>query len=147
MNIIETVKNIIMEYPNVNQVCNDIHVDFTEEKSDNYGLSSTGDMLVSEDIIGNQLRQHNFALYAVWMAQADYDRMINSGVLLDLHYWLEHRTYTETVSVEICGENYTGKIERMTCSNGMLYEIEENFNGKVVYQIQLAAQYKIESEE
>lgn len=144
MNIIELVKSVLMKFPKINEVCNDIHVDFTEDSPTNYGLSSTGDALLSEDILGNQKRQHTFALYAVYQSQSDYDRMANSGTLLELQYWLEKSVSGQTIGV---GAD-VGRLTKLTCSNGMLYQIpNENLNDGVLYQLQITAEYKIESEE
>ncbi|MDY4812884.1 MAG: hypothetical protein SO152_03430, partial [Ruminococcus sp.] len=79
MNIIEVVKETLQQFPKISQVCNDIHIDFTDDIPTNYGLSPTGDTLIKEDILGNQTRQHTFILYAVFQSQSDYDRMANSG--------------------------------------------------------------------
>ena len=66
MTIIDFMRQKLTEYPKISEflVDGDIHVDFTEPGS-SYGLSSTGDSLVKEDMLGNQTRRHNFAMYAV----------------------------------------------------------------------------------
>lgn len=133
MNIIEIVKSILQEFPKISEVCNDIHIDFTESEPTNYGLLNVGDTLVKEDVLGNQLRQHNFVLYAVWQSINDYDRMANSGVLLELQMWLENQS-TDALKI--------------ACENGMIYDIpDENMNSSVRYQLQIQALYKIESED
>lgn len=90
MNIIEVVKSALQSFPQINEVCNEISIDFTDDTIDSYGLSSTGDTLLKEDILGNQTRQHNFILYAVYQSVNDYDRMVNTGALLSLQMYLEH---------------------------------------------------------
>jgi len=75
MNIIETVKDLLQRFPKISDVCNDVHVDFTETEADSYGLSPTGDTLLFEDVLGNQTRQHTFTLYAVYQSLNDYDRL------------------------------------------------------------------------
>ena len=52
---------------------------FTEPDPVNYGLSSNGDSLVKEDILGNQIRRHNFVMYAVGQSFTDYNRLANSN--------------------------------------------------------------------
>lgn len=148
MNIIELVKSLLQEFPKINEVCNDIHVDFTSDMPTNYGLSPTGDALLSEDILGNQLRQHTFALYAVYQSVNDYDRMANSGTLLELQMWLESKGKGQPVTVVIDDKKLTGEIEKIICANGMLYSVpQENMMDGVMYQLQITAQYTIESEE
>lgn len=146
MNIIELVKSILLEFPKISEICNDIHVDFTDDEPTNYGLSSTGDALITEDILGNQKRKHNFVLYAVYQSLNDYDRISNSGVLLELQMWLEHYTVDKLVSVKSGDGTRGGHLEILTCANGMIYNIPEEIgtNG-VQYQLQIIAQYTIEA--
>lgn len=139
MNIIELVKEILLKFPKINEVCNDIHVDFTDDIPTNYGLSSTGDSLIKTDVLGNQSRKHTFILYAVYQSQSDYDRMVNSGTLLELQYYLEKNYFNQKFS--------DGIITKLTCSNGMLYEIPEELNDGILYQLQITAEYETESED
>lgn len=148
MNIIELVQNILTNYPKITEFTNEIHVDFTDSEPTNFGLSSTGDSLISEDILGNQIRQHNFVLYAINQAYTDYDRLANSTFLLDLNYWLEMQKDNE-ITVTIGDIEKTGKLLKLTSANGMLYSIPTgDINDGVTYQIQIYAQYFLkESEE
>ncbi len=144
MSIIELVKVILQSFPKISEVCNEIHVDFTDDTPDNYGISSMGDTLIKRYIDGSQKRCHNFVLYAVWQSVNDYDRMINSGVLLELQYWLEHYSENTNISETINNKNYSGELTKLTCGNGMLFEIpDENLNGAVRYQIQITANYNL----
>lgn len=148
MNIIELVKTILNQYPRISEICNDIHVDFLDDTATNYGLYPTGDTLLNKDILGNQLRQHSFMLTAVYPSASDYDRLNNSGVLLNLHYWLEQQADGQQITAETDDKIYTGTLTKLTCSNGMLYSIpEESLIKGVQYQLQINAQYQIESEE
>lgn len=143
MNIIELVRDILLEFPKIDE----LHIDYTDE-FDNYGLSSTGDTLVSEDILGNQIRKHNFILYAVYQSQSDYDRMTNSGVLLELQMWLEQHAKQQEITVNVSKQEITGYLTKLTCANGMLYNIPNgNLLDGICYQLQITAEYKIESEE
>lgn len=146
MNIIELIKSILTKFPKIAEVCNDIHVDFTDPEPTNYGISSAGDALVSEDILGNQTRRHNFILYAVFQSQSDYDRMANSGILLELSYWLEKQANQQQFIIPLGNVEYVGRLTDITCDNGMLYEIPDgNMNAGVLYQLQIAAYYDVES--
>lgn len=165
MNIIELVKTILINYPKLYEFINDIHMEFTEGNSNNYGLSSTGDILLKEDIMGNQTRQHNFVLYARNQAYTDYDRLANSTFLLELSYWLENIVDNPSTSTVIDGiypygdlfpddcaypteEGFSGKLLKLSSANAMLFEIPTgDINDGVTYQIQIYAQYKIELEE
>lgn len=146
MNIIELIKSLLQEFPKINQVCNDIHVDFTTDVPTSYGLSPTGDTLLSEDILGNQLRQHNFTLYAVYQSISDYERLANSGTLLELQLWLERKAQQQPVTITINNKSYKGVLEKITCSNGMLYDVpQENMLDGVTYQLQISVEYTIET--
>lgn len=143
MNIIEVVKETLQQFPKISQVCNDIHIDFTDDIPTNYGLSPTGDTLIKEDILGNQTRQHTFILYAVFQSQSDYDRMANSGTLLELQHWLENKADNQKITVTVGDKELTGELKKITCANGMLYAIpDDNLNSGVLYQLQITAQYK-----
>ncbi|RDU21938.1 hypothetical protein [Anaerosacchariphilus polymeriproducens] len=147
MNVIEVVKQMLTDYPKITEFTNDIHVDFTDSEPTNFGLSSTGDQLLSEDILGNQIRQHNFVLYAVNQSISDYDRLANSTFLLDLSYWLE-TVKGQEIETTVNEQIKTGKIVKMSSANAMLYEIPNgDINGGVTYQVQIYAQYTLESEE
>lgn len=148
MNIIELVKSLLQEFPKINEVCNNIHVDFTEDTPTDYGLSPTGDTLLSEDILGNQLRQHTFSLYAVYQSTNDYDRLANSGVLLELQMYLERKADNQQITINVDDKTLTGELKKLTCTNGMLYSVpQQNMMDGVMYQLQITAQYTMESEE
>lgn len=146
MNIIEKVRDLIQSFPKIAQVCDAVHVDFSDKEPTSYGLSSLGDTLISEDILGNQIRQHSFMLRSTFSAINDYERMSNSGVLLDLAQYLDSCA-DEEVTHEIGGIVYTGTIRRITTANGSLAVIT---NGNVVngwfYQLQIVAEYTVDKE-
>jgi nanoRNase/pAp phosphatase (c-di-AMP/oligoRNAs hydrolase) len=147
MNIIEAVKQLINDYPDIAKFSNEVHVDYTEDSPTNFGISSTGDALINEDILGNQLRQHNFVLYAVNQSFTDYDRLSNSTFLLEFAYWLETINGQE-VTATINDQVKSGKITKLSSANAMLFSIQNgDMNNGVTYQIQIYANYKIESEE
>lgn len=134
MTVIEKVKNILKEYSKIGDFVNEIHIDFTESVTKSYGLSSVGDILISQDILGNQVRRHNFVLYARAEAYEDFDRLQNSNFLLELNYWLENQK-----NIEIDD----GIITSLSSANGMLYEIPNgDLNNGVLYQLQVYADYE-----
>jgi len=143
MNIIELVKEVVLGFPRIT----DLHIDHTEDDPENYGLYPTGDQLIKEDIIGNQDRQHNFVLYAVFQSFNDYERLANSTFLLDLAYWLEHASNGQSIEVTINEQTVTGTLTSLSSANGMLYGYQEGtLSGPVTYQLQIYAQYHLESE-
>ncbi len=147
MNIIELVKNILTDSPLISQFTNEIHVDFTDSSPTNFGLSHTGDAIISEDVLGNQVRQSNFVLYAINQAFTNYDRLANSTFLLDLTYWLE-TVKGQVVEVTINEQVFSGEVKKLSSANGMLYSVPTgDINDGVTYQLQIYAQYSLESEE
>ncbi|HHV09974.1 MAG TPA: hypothetical protein GXX75_06830 [Clostridiales bacterium] len=147
MNIIELVKEVLSGFPQISMLNNGVNVDFTESTDGSCGLYPTGDQLLKEDIIGNQDRRHNFVLYAVFQSVNDYDRLANSTFLLDLAYWLEHAARSQGIEVTIDGRSVPGVLTKLSSANGMLYGYQDGtLSGQVTYQLQIYAQYHLESE-
>lgn len=144
MNIIETVRSILESFPKISDVCNEVHIDFADPEPTSYGLSSTGDELVTEDILGNQLRQHSFMLYTTYSSINDYERLNNSTALLELGLWLKEQTGFEVEST-VGSTVYNGRLEKLTATNGMLISVpQENEMDGVQYQLQIIAEYTVE---
>ena len=144
MNIIELVKQILTDYPKISDFTNEINVDFTDDTPTSFGLSSVGDQLIKEDILGNQIRRHNFVLYALNQSFTDYDRLANSTFLLDLTYWLEQYRNNDPIEVTIDNKTVSGKLLGLSSANAMLYMVPTgDINDGVTYQIQIYAQYSL----
>lgn len=87
-------------------------------------------------------------MYAVYQSVNDYDRLANSGLINELQLWLEKQAKGQTLTVTVGNNELAGTLTKITCSNGMLYDIpDSNLIGNVMYQLQITADYKIESEE
>lgn len=147
MNIIETVKKKLSDFPRMEEFSSGIHIDFTENTPGNFGLYSTGDALIKKDILGNQKRKHNFVLYANNQPFNDYERLANSTFLLELNYWLE--TIKSIPITALVGDaERNGYITKMYGANGMLFAVPTgDINNGVTYQLQIYAEYTVESEE
>lgn len=144
MNIIEKMKSVLEEFPQIQR----LHLDYSDNAPDSYGLYPTGDRKVSEDVLGNQKRQHTFILFAAFQSFNDYDRLSNSGLLLELQLWLEEYADGQAISTTVNGKERAGQLINITCANGMLFNIpDNNMNAAVQYQMQLTADYTIESED
>lgn len=143
MNIIETVRSILESFPKISQVCNSIHIDFADPEPTSYGLSSTGDELIREDVLGDQLRQHSFMLYTTYSSINDYERLNNSTALAELSVWLHDQTGAEVETV-IGAETCTGTLEKLSAYNGMLINVPQGdlYDG-VQYQLQIIAEYTV----
>lgn len=150
MIIIDFMRQKLTEYPQISDFLagGDIHIDFTEPDPVNYGLSSNGDSLIKEDLLGNQTRQHNFSMYAVGQSFTDYNRLANSNFMLELGYYLEHLPEEEGLIVDTGEHELTGKFLKATTANAMSMGLMgETINEGVMYQIQIYARYFVESEE
>ena len=144
MNVIELVKQILTDYPRILEFTNEIKVDFTDDTPTSFGLSSVGDQLIKEDILGNQIRRHNFVLYALNQSFTDYDRLANSTFLLDLTYWLEQYRNNDSIEVTINNKTVFGELLGLSSANAMLYMVPTgDINDGVTYQIQIYAQYSL----
>ena len=144
INIIETVRGILESFPKISEVCNEIHIDFADPEPTSYGLASTGDSLIKEDILGNQTRQHTFMLYSTFSGINDYERLLNRSVLTELSQWLSTKN-GDTVLSQIDENLYRGELLNIKTENGMLYEVpQENAMDGILYQLQIVAEYTIE---
>lgn len=150
MTIIDFMRQKLTEYPKISEFLGteDAHIDFTEPDAVNYGLSSTGDQLIKEDVLGNQTRRHNFSMYAVGQSFTDYNRLANSNFLLELGYYLEHLPPQEGVTVDTGDRELTGKFLKATTANAMSFGLMgDTINEGILYQIQIQVQYFVESED
>lgn len=149
MTIIDYMRKKLTDYPKIAEFMagDDIHIDFTDPSPVNYGLSSTGDSIIKEDLLGNQIRQHNFVLYAIGQSYTDYNRLANSNFLLELSYWLEHLPQEDGITINTGERELAGKFLKATTANAMSMGLMgETIDQGVMYQIQIYAQYKLESE-
>ena len=144
MNIIEVIQTALLSFPGINA----LHTDYNGGTPDDFGLYPTGDKLVKEDVLGSRQRSHNFILYADFQSFNDYDRLQNSGTLLELQGYLEKYADGQTVELTVGNRTQSGKLRKITCQNGMLFSIPGgSMNAAVRYQLQITADYTIESEE
>ena len=143
INIIETVRGILESFPKISEVCNEIHIDFADPEPTSYGLASTGDSLIKEDVLGNQTRQHTFMLYSTFSGINDYERLANSSALTELSQWLSVKK-GDVVLSQIGDDLYRGELLSIKAENGTLYEVpqENNIDG-LQYQLQIIAEYTI----
>lgn len=146
MNVIETTKKILSSYEKISEFSNGVHIDFTINEPTDFGLSSTGDALLREDVLGNQKRKHSFVLYAVNRAYEDYDRLANSSFLLELAYWLETQK-GQSIDIVIGDIVKKGEITKISTANAMIFSVPTgNIRDGVMYQIQIYVEYKVKGE-
>lgn len=147
MNIIELVKQVLTDCPLISGLTGEVNIDFTEDSPISISIYPTGDQKTGENIFGWPIRRHSFVMYAVFQSFNDYDRMANSTFLLDLAYWLEQAATGQAIETTINEQTVTGKLTKLSSANGMLYGYQEGtLTGPVTYQLQIYAQYHLESE-
>ena len=140
MNVIERMRDILDNFPGISV----LHQDMTDDSPGGYALASVGDVLLSADILGGQTRQHSFLFYAVFSGINDFERIANSGFLVELALWLEAHE-GETVDMTVNGRTLTGEIARIRTANGMLLALpQDSMFGGVQYQLQITAEYTLE---
>lgn len=150
MTIIDYMRQVLTEYPKISEFLagDEIHIDFTEPDPVDYGLTSNGDSLVKEDVLGNQIRQHNFVMYAVGQSFTDYNRLANSNFLLELSLWLERLPPGDELAFQAGEQELKGTFLKATTANAMnMGLMGDTIDSGVMYQLQIYAQYRIESEE
>ena len=150
MTIIDFMRQKVSEYPKIQEFLlgEELHIDFTDGDATSYGLSSAGDSLLKEDVLGNQQRRHSFILYAVCQSFTDYCRVANSNFLLELAYWLERLPEEDGIEVNIGDEVLPGRFLKATTANAMAMQpMGTTVNDGVLYQIQIYANYEIRMEE
>ena len=87
-------------------------------------------------------------MYAVGQSFTDYNRLANSNFLLELAYWLEHLPKEEGITANIDCKELKGKFLKATKANAMSMGLMgDTIDKGVMYQLQIYAQYKLESEE
>ena len=147
MNVIETVKTLLTESNVLDAFNGGIHVDYTEAADSDAGLYSTGPVKIGEDVIGNPKYRMNFQLYTGLRGFTDYDRQVNSDAMTALTYYLDSKRGS-AVDEAVNGKTYSGKILSVTASNAMLYDVPSgDYADGVRYQLQIAVEYKIRTEE
>lgn len=150
MTIIDFMRKKLTEYPKIAEFMGgeEIHMDFTEPGPTNYGLTSSGDSLLKEDLSGNQLRRHSFVMYAVGQSFSDYNRLANSNFLLELSYWLERLPEEVGIEADTGEEVLKGTFLKASCANAMaMQSMGETLSDGVLYQLQIYAEYQLESED
>lgn len=137
MSIIQAVRDYISACPFLERFTDGEYVDFTGSDAGNYGIMPTGEVEENRDFAGNVLNQYNFVLYARNFTTENADRVENSGFVEDFSHWIQDNNFQGVFPILP-----EGMIpESITCSNGSLFEFDENQNTGI-YQIQCQLTYE-----
>lgn len=147
MTVLEAAKEIIMNYPRIDEFTNNIHYDFSDNTEGETGLFVTGDSKIQEDVLGGQVRQMDIIMYSTCQASCDYDRLSNSTFLDELAFYLENVEENQYEITKGDGHKlYHGHIKNMNCANAMLVTyLNDEVTGPVRYQLQIIIQYTLDS--
>ena len=107
-------------------------------------MTSTGDSLIGEDVLGNQKRRHTFELYSTFSGISDFERLTNSSALTELAQWLTLQR-GQTVTSVISGTSYDGELLNVRAENGSIEEVpQENIFDGLLYHLQIVADYTVD---
>lgn len=135
MSILESTRKFIADCPYIGKLPNEIHVDFTEPDGD-FGVNTSGDVLIKKYTRGTEKRQGNFILYAQNFTTDDVERLENNGFCEDFMFWLSDQNTKK--EFPILGDRLTPM--SISAENGGLLYYDDTAT-KGVYQIQIHLTY------
>ena len=97
------------------------------EESKSYAVAPTGNMVVTEDILGNRTYENDYVFLTRECTADEVDRQDNYDFLEGLYAWLEDAPLPELPGQYV--------VEKITPSNVMLIDIGESGTG--IYQVQI----------
>lgn len=144
MNKLQKMREFLATCPLLSVLADGIHVDWTADAPENFGIMPTGEVVVDrkENVLGEVflLKQYNFSLFARMFTPNDVSRLENCGFFEDFIDWIEEQQVFGNVPA-FGGEEF-GREEMLTAQNGILYDLDEG-GDTGTYQIQLQKTYKI----
>ncbi|MDO5125336.1 MAG: hypothetical protein Q4D35_03050 [Ruminococcus sp.] len=128
--ILSGLKEYISKCPFLKDL--ELHVDQTESDPVNYSISTSGQIFLSEDILGNQKWQYNAILQSREYTHDDITRLDNAEFTESFIFWLQDLNNN--------GE-FPDLPERCTAykiyaDNGIILSLDEN-GDRGIYQIQI----------
>ena len=112
-----------------------VMTDGTGEKPSSYSLAPSGNGRITRDITGNTTYANNYVFYAREPAADEVDRRSNYDFLEGLTRWIEDKS--DANDMPELGGDY--KVEELTVTNAMLFDIDENGTG--LYQVQIQIRF------
>ena len=133
--MISELRTYIQSCPLIDNLYEDMHIDFTDSAATSYGIMPTGENILKRFIAGGCKKQYNAVLYIRNYTIDDFERLQNSEFLENFSSWIEEQNETENFPIV---ENIN--IESVSCANGMLFDLDETGNTGL-YQLQLQIIY------
>lgn len=104
-------------------------------KQSGYALQPSGNDKTREDVLGNKYYTNNYVFWVKEIARDEVDRKDNQDLLEDFQEWLQEQPLPEL----------PGRFssQKLSVSNGMLMEINEDGTGTYQVQVQLVIKKEV----
>lgn len=129
MSILETLQNHISRYKGM-----EVLTEFPGKQS-GYALQPSGNDKTREDVLGNKYYTNNYVFWVKEIARDEVDRKDNQDLLEDFQEWLQEQPLPKL----------PGRFssQKLSVSNGMLMEINEDGTGTYQVQVQLVIKKEV----
>lgn len=128
--ILAAVQEYISKCPLLKSL--DMHIDQTEDEPVNYSLSSSGQILLNIDILGNETWQYNVLLQSREYTADDYARLDNAAFTEQFIFYLQ--SCNKDGLYPALPDKCTAK--EIYADNGILLYLDDN-GDRGLYQIQI----------
>lgn len=110
----------------------ELHIEQTESEPVNYSINALGQVLLSEDVLGNQTWQYNAVLQSREYTHDDLARLNNAEFTEQFIFWLQDLNSNEDFPV--LPKRCTA--QKIYADNGIILSLDEN-GDRGEYQIQI----------
>ena len=128
--ILEALQKYIAKCELLNNL--DLHIEQVESNPTNYSIGSAGQVLLSEDILGNQTWQYNAILQSREYTADDLSRLDNAAFTEQFIFYLQDKNFQE--DFPLLPNGCTGK--EIYADNGIILSLDED-GDRGIYQIQI----------
>lgn len=128
--ILEALQKYIAKCELLNNL--DLHIEQVESDPTNYSIGSAGQVLLSEDILGNQTWQYNAILQSREYTADDLSRLDNAAFTEQFIFYLQDKNTQGDLPVLLDGCT----AQQIYADNGIILSLDEN-GDRGIYQIQI----------
>ena len=128
--LLEAMRKYIEKCPFIADI-DVLHIDQVDDEPISYSIQTSGLILNSEDILGNQIWQYNAILQSREYTADDLSRLNASAFTEQFIFWINDNNRND-----IYPAISKGKPVRITADNGILLSLD-NDGDRGVYQIQI----------
>lgn len=135
MSNLEMLRDFIAQCPLIGILSNDIHIDWTDQENDNYGIMPTGisDKIINQYVDGSKRieRQESYSLYIRKFTFDDIQRLQCSNFTSDLQSYFSKEYYDDKLP-------FTEDEARLEVASNGLFELDVDAQiGTYMIQINL----------